>query len=147
MIYILLLEKNKWYIGYTDRKDGERFYEHFTGKGAMWTQIYKPVQVMEWREGTMEDENKITLEYMRDYGWWNVRGGNYCSIDMERPPKELMPNLLPKNQNNPIFPKYNYGKGGNYFRKKDCCFRCGRNTHYATYCYAKTDINGYYLDD
>ena len=28
MIYILQLEKGKFYVGYTDRKDGERFTEH-----------------------------------------------------------------------------------------------------------------------
>lgn len=27
----------------------------------------------------------------------------------------------------------------------DCCFRCGREGHYANECYAKTDINGKYL--
>jgi hypothetical protein len=27
----------------------------------------------------------------------------------------------------------------------DCCFRCGREGHYATYCYASKHIKGYYL--
>jgi cellular nucleic acid-binding protein len=27
----------------------------------------------------------------------------------------------------------------------DCCFRCGREGHYASSCYASKDINGYYL--
>lgn len=27
-----------------------------------------------------------------------------------------------------------------------CCFRCGRDGHYATTCYASTHANGYYLD-
>jgi predicted GIY-YIG superfamily endonuclease len=90
MIYILLLEQNKWYIGYTDRKNGERFIEHFTGIGAKWTQLYKPIQVMEWREGTIEDENIVTLEYMQKYGWWNVRGGSYCQVDMTKPPSKLL---------------------------------------------------------
>lgn len=28
---------------------------------------------------------------------------------------------------------------------KDCCFRCGREGHYASSCYASTHIKGYYL--
>jgi hypothetical protein len=27
----------------------------------------------------------------------------------------------------------------------DCCFKCGRPGHYASNCYARTDINGKYL--
>jgi len=27
----------------------------------------------------------------------------------------------------------------------NCCFRCGREGHYASYCYASKHINGYYL--
>ena len=29
--------------------------------------------------------------------------------------------------------------------KKNNCFRCGRNGHYASKCYASKHINGYYL--
>lgn len=28
---------------------------------------------------------------------------------------------------------------------EDCCFRCGREGHYASSCYASKDINGFYL--
>jgi hypothetical protein len=28
----------------------------------------------------------------------------------------------------------------------DCCFRCGRENHYASSCYASTHIDGYYID-
>ena len=31
------------------------------------------------------------------------------------------------------------------FMKVDCCFRCGREGHYASSCYALKHINGYYL--
>lgn len=146
MIYILLLEKDKWYIGYTDREDGERFAEHFTGNGSKWTQKYKPIQVIEWREGTLEDENKVTLEYMKKYGWWNVRGGSYCNVEMSAPPKQLVPEL-PSRINNvvSIKPK-NINKTTSY-KKSDACYRCGRDSHYAIDCYATTHINGDYIDD
>ena len=160
MIYILLLEKEKWYIGYTERKDGERFQEHFTGEGSKWTQLYKPIQVIEWREGTLEDENKITLEYMQKYGWWNVRGGSYCQVEMTKPPNKLMPQLpIPinnKSETKRIFKngrwiKITLTKDDNQEIKQilksdtmiektqtDCigetCFNCGEDGHYSTDC-------------
>jgi hypothetical protein len=30
-------------------------------------------------------------------------------------------------------------------QSKKCCFRCGRNSHFASSCYAKRHIKGYYL--
>ncbi len=36
--------------------------------------------------------------------------------------------------------RYNSHNYGNY------CYRCGRNGHYSTYCYASTHIKGYYLN-
>jgi len=30
-------------------------------------------------------------------------------------------------------------------QSKDCCFRCGRNSHFASSCYAKRHIKGFYL--
>jgi predicted GIY-YIG superfamily endonuclease len=93
MIYVLLLEQNKWYVGYTDRENGNRFPEHFNNNGSKWTQLYKPLKVVEWRQGTLIDENNVTLEYMKKYGWQNVRGGRYCNIKMKNPPKKLLPLL------------------------------------------------------
>ena len=94
MIYILLLEKDKYYVGYTARRDGERFQEHFGGKGAKWTQRYKPIIVLEWREGTEQDENEVTLELMKKYGWTNVRGGKWCQVEMTKPPKRLLTQMI-----------------------------------------------------
>lgn len=34
----------------------------------------------------------------------------------------------------------------NSYKHNNCCFRCGREGHYASSCYASTHINGYYLD-
>jgi len=166
MIYVLLLEKDKWYIGYTDRKDGERFTEHFTGQGSKWTQLYKPVQVMEWREGTLADENKVTLEYMQKYGWWNVRGGSYCHVDMSEPPKQLIPALPPQlntsdKQTKKIYKnsKWITIKPVNNTQEKKInnqkltqihqgtCFRCGKDGHSEKACYVKKDVNGNYIND
>lgn len=169
MIYILLLEKGKWYVGHTDRKDGDRFTEHFSGNGAKWTQLYKPIQVMEWREGTLADENRVTLEYMEIYGWWNVRGGSYCNVEMSAPPKQLMPKLpaqinkpqnilIPKEikqETKKVFKngrwitiKINESKQIKPIKKTNAgaCNRCGRQGHYESKCFANTDIDGDYIN-
>ena len=89
MIYILQLENNKYYVGWTKRCDGERFDEHFSGIGYEWTKKYKPIQVLKWIDGTKQDEDKITLELMKEFGWYNVRGGKWCKVVMTSPPNEL----------------------------------------------------------
>jgi hypothetical protein len=103
MNYVLFLEQNKWYIGFTEldskksdiRRDIEiRMTEHSEGNGTPWTKKYKPIQLMRLHTGTTLDADKLTLQYMLIYGWWNVRGGKWCLIDMFEPPIELLPNLL-----------------------------------------------------
>lgn len=96
MIYVLLLENNKWYVGYTNRINGDRFLEHFDEKGSEWTKLHKPIQVMLFKEGSIDDEKTTTLEYMEKYGWYNVRGGPWCKVSMTEPPNELKPKNLPK---------------------------------------------------
>jgi predicted GIY-YIG superfamily endonuclease len=139
MIYVLLLEHGKIYVGYTERPNGERFIEHFDGNGSKWTQKYKPIEVIEFREGTLDDEYKVTIEYMKTYGWYNVRGSYYCNVEMTHPPKEIMPEMPPKiiRQTVQTKPKNNINK----------CFLCNRYGHKANNCFAKTDINGRYIDD
>lgn len=151
MIYVLLLEKDKWYVGYTDRKDGERFTEHFTGNGSKWTQLYKPVEVMEWRNGTLKDENKVTLEYMQKYGWWNVRGGSYCNVEMSKPPttitSELPKQIKQIKQTKQIKQISTKNKKKVVTETIATCYRCGREGHYNDKCYAKINVNGDEIDE
>lgn len=169
-IYTLQLEKGKYYVGFTERKDGERFNEHFAGEGSKWTKIYKPIQVLEWRRGTLEDEDRVTLEMMEKYGWWNVRGlrsckdPEWCNVIMETPPNELVKKpdasmftkvtgflsyLLSDSSVVTYKPKKSYTTDRHdkhsTASKKLVCYRCGRNTHLADRCYAKTHLNGKHL--
>lgn len=84
MLYSLKLESGFYYIGMS-RNPQKRFKRHLKGKGSMWTKKYKPLELLEIREtgsnndsevGLMEDQ--MTLEYARQYGYDNVRGGGYC---------------------------------------------------------------------
>lgn len=89
-IYVLELENGKWYVGWTGRKDSqERINMHFNGEGSKWTRLHKPVAVHTVLDGTVQDEGRVTLEFMRKYGWENVRGGDWVACDMGVCPKEL----------------------------------------------------------
>lgn len=138
MLYVLLLENNKFYVGYTNRPNGERFLEHFTDNGAMWTKTHKPIEVVYFGEGNLEDEDHLTLEMMKKYGWWNVRGGHWCNVKMTTPPEELMPKLPPTLQEMSTIKEsedmYN-------------CQRCGRTGHTTGDCYATTHKNGQNLEN
>lgn len=96
MIYVLKLKHEKWYVGYTERANGERLKEHFKGDGAKWTKIYKPLVCVGWDQGTLQDEDELTLQMMEKYQWTNVRGGRWCKIEMKKPPKRLLSRILSK---------------------------------------------------
>lgn len=96
MIYVLKLKHEKWYVGYTERVNGERFDEHARGNGAKWTKLHKPIACVGYEEGTMKDENELTLQMMEKYQWMNVRGGCWCKLDMNKPPKRLLRRILAK---------------------------------------------------
>jgi hypothetical protein len=84
-VYALKLQGDKYYIGYSNNIE-ERIQQHFDGNGAGWTKMYPPVKVMERAIG--EDkayETQMTLQYMRIYGWHNVRGGPYVQMNMQCP--------------------------------------------------------------
>ena len=158
MLYVLLLEQNKIYVGRSERPVGVRFLEHFQHNGAKWTKMYRPLQVLEVRSGRgdseKEDEDELTLEMMAKYGWWNVRGGSWCQVEMETCPSAL---LKWQNLNVPrTFPTYNQSSSScrsQNFNSSNLsgspqtrsCARCGRNSHLHTGCYAKTHISGYSL--
>jgi ribosomal protein L37E len=144
MIYVLLLQENKFYVGYSERPIGERFIEHFNYRGSKWTTLYRPVQVLQVQPGGIEEENEMTLRMMDKYGWWNVRGGYWCQVDMQSCPQALLEwqNLkLPPTlrQNQPSLTKSNR-------RTNNCCSRCGRDSHSVRDCFARTNVNGQALD-
>lgn len=78
-IYVLKLEKNKFYVG----KTGNFFnrMEYHRAGTCEWTQLYKPVDVVEVRQSVGEfDEEITTKSYMKMYGIDNVRGAQYTQI-------------------------------------------------------------------
>jgi predicted GIY-YIG superfamily endonuclease len=99
VIYALLLQDNCYYIGQT-RNLKNRFKQHLegNGEGASWTSIHKPIKILEELKTkavseaeAMIHENCMTINYMRRYGWRNVRGGNYCDISEQKIESLLAP--------------------------------------------------------
>jgi len=85
-LYVLKLEDNKYYVGMSYDLN-RRFGQHWGGQGAKWTRLHKPVSVEQIIYPATEPgiENRVALEYMRKYGWENVRGGSWSALTLSEP--------------------------------------------------------------
>ena len=150
--YVLQLQEGKWYVGKTN-DPFNRLMQHVNENGSAWTRKYAPLQVHEVKpHASRFDEDNKTLEYMETYGIDNVRGG--CYVQVVLPPR-------PPEQRREIQRKiasvkdacFNCGESGHTVancpndveeeeEEEAGCSRCGRNTHDASKCYAKTHSDG-----
>lgn len=125
-IYIIKLEKSKYYIGKTRNID-KRWEEHLTGNGSGWTKKYKPMSLITTIKSSSQfDEDKYVKEYMAKYGIDNVRGGTYSNIVLDANSIAVLEKEI--------------------WHSKNLCTRCGRDSHYIKECYAKTDVDGVIID-
>lgn len=121
-IYILKCQSGKYYVGKSDNPT-KRFQEHLSGKGSAWTRKYKPIAIEATYPNSSDfDEDKYTKEYMSKYGFQNVRGGTYVTVDLDEFQMEALKREL--------------------WGAKNCCTQCGREGHFVKSCYAKTDVFG-----
>jgi predicted GIY-YIG superfamily endonuclease len=82
-VYVLKLEKEKYYVGKTNKTIIERYQEHLNGFGSEWTSLYKPIEITaEIPNADDYEEDKQTKKYMSMYGIDNVRGGSYTSVKL-----------------------------------------------------------------
>ena len=95
LLYVLECSPTKsggpatWYIGVSYALNN-RIAQHASGRGSAWTRIHPVVRIAEVRmSATLQLERDVTLQYMRRYGWQNVRGGPYSSPNLPRAPKAL----------------------------------------------------------
>ena len=122
LIYVLELENNKYYVGKTSRIE-KRFKNHLNGEGSQFTKKYKPIKIYRVYKKLSEfDEDNYTKKYMKLFGIDNVRGGSYCNIVLSKYQIDLLNKELCTTNNT--------------------CYRCGRDTHLANFCYANTHIDG-----
>lgn len=118
-VYVLKLKNRKYYVGRTNDAN-KRIMEHLEGKGAEWTKLHPMLDILSIREGDEADEMSTTIDYMRLWGWQNVRGGPWTNIMMAEPPAEY------------------FGRQGNVEKieshLRNGCFICGQKNHYASSC-------------
>jgi predicted GIY-YIG superfamily endonuclease len=88
-VYVWQLEQGKYYVGYSENLS-RRLDEHLTEEGAIWTKRYKPVSIVEIVRGGVEIEKKKTLEYIKKYGFENVRGAGWCKLEYKVTPPEVI---------------------------------------------------------
>ena len=113
-IYVLQLEKNKYYVGKTSNPKF-RLENHFTNNGSEWTKLYKPIKLLELIPNCDNyDEDKYTIKYMDKYGIDNVRGGTYSSIKLNDITKKQLVKISNSTNNR--------------------CFICSKYGHFAKEC-------------
>ena len=130
-IYILKLRRDKYYIGKSKAKTLKgvktRIQKHFDGKGAVWTKLYTPLEIIEIKEDqNVLDEDKWTKFYMMKYGISNVRGGSYVRTSLTIEQIHL---LLAE-----------------FDAASDKCYKCKEKGHIGQYCPNKYIINEYICD-
>jgi NAD-dependent DNA ligase len=83
-IYILKLEKEKYYVGTTNNKYFT-LQSYLNNNKAAWTQKYKPLKLIRFIEDCyIYEENIVTLNIMKLYGIANVRGGSYDKVILDK---------------------------------------------------------------
>ena len=121
-IYVLRLQGGRYYIGKSDNVI-DRYQQHLSGRGSAWTRKYKPISLERTIKNVSPfDEDKLTKEYMSQYGIDKVRGGSYVELELDDFQKETLNREI-------------WGAGS-------LCSRCGRQGHFVKDCFAKTDILG-----
>jgi len=153
--YVLKLQSEKWYVGFTER-GFDRIQDHIGKKGAAWTKKYRLVKPIPWlitipgkTEATSKnkpnsDEDKLTLKWMEKYGIENVRGGSWYRVKMYPKPFRELELLISKTKTKTPVMKKNTAtsKKQKATKKKMFCNRCGRESHNRPNCREGTTVDG-----
>ena len=108
IIYVLKLEDDCWYIGWTTTNCfKQRMKDHWAqlGKGSKWSELHKPVRVydIETYDRSLTGpeiariEDSVTLKYGAIYGYDKVRGGGYSQMFPMWPPPKVKVKQRKKN--------------------------------------------------
>ena len=122
--YILKLIGSYYYVGRT-RNPNMRITDHIEGSGSIWTTLHPPKKIKQIIPNCDQfDEDKYTKQMMAKYGIDKVRGGSYCKVTLDQHTIQYLQHELDG--------------------ATDKCYRCGREGHYASNCYAQTTIDSSY---
>jgi hypothetical protein len=77
IIYILELENDKYYIGFTNNPE----FTLDNHIATLWTLTYTPIKLIKMIDDcNINDEDIYTLYYMKEFGIENVRGGSFYKL-------------------------------------------------------------------
>jgi len=121
-LYVLKLQGGKYYVGKSVDVE-QRFNQHLSGRGSAWTNMYKPISIMETRPiVSIHDETNVTKDLMKKYGVSNVRGGAYTAVDLPLEQEEMIRHEMRAST--------------------DACYKCGKPGHFANKCTRKSSFTG-----
>ena len=113
-IYVLKLDQDKYYVGRT-RSLQNRIDAHFQHRGAEWTKMHPPIQVVKIIEDAEAfEEDKQVLQLMEQHGIENVRGGSFSRIKLDQASLIVLDRML--------------------LGEQDRCFKCGLSGHFIRDC-------------
>ena len=114
-VYVLELEKNKYYIGESINPKN-RIRDHFEGRGSLWTRLYPPVQALKPFTKRQDEfwELSETIQRMAYHGIDNVRGSLFTKEHLTEYDKVMAAQL--------------------YCEMNNLCRKCGSNEHYINQC-------------
>ena len=87
-VYVILCERGFRYVGKVmPSQDAaasvqRRFVEHCTRRGAVWTSLHRPVQLVQRLLPDAATERDETLAQMRLWGIERVRGAGWCQLHL-----------------------------------------------------------------
>lgn len=172
VVYTLQLTDNKIYVGKTTVSGfSTRMEQHFSHNGSGWTRSYRPLYVISMIPGDAGVELTTTLQNMIKYGIDNVRGASYVKVIMNEDEKkevqrqiwslqdkcmecggEHFINQCRQINRNLICYRCDAtthatvgcraSRKINGEKAYNVCHKCGRDSHYAGDCYARTDVFG-----
>ena len=149
-VYVLECAHGMYYVGKTHKPVEQRFAEHvYSTKGAEWTSIHRPLRIVQLAPYQAFEEMRTTLEFMKKYGKDNVRGADWCSVELTPAERQEIDRKLSAEEDR----CYSCQQTGhmskwcpNKYRRAGC-ERCGRTTHTSAKCYASTTASGQPLFD
>lgn len=75
-LYVLECRGGRYYVGFT-RQLAKRLAQHFSGEGAKFTRIFRPLRLLRTLPGSGEEaEYLLYVKYAKRYGTARVGGWN-----------------------------------------------------------------------
>lgn len=170
-VYVLELADECYYVGSTHHL-AHRLEQHRLGTGSAWTRLHPMIHLVKQFAGSLFDEERTVLEYMRVHGIDRVRGASYSNVVLSqeqflaarRAIYHAMEQCLACGSKDHWITRcraticYRCGAVGHPATgcnatthcaggRLDGCVRCGRESHWAIRCRQNTDVYGRTLSD